>query len=250
MRRLGPGLLLLAGVGYANLPMISAEELDAGLKKALALFEAKDGAGLRGLARDSHLFIRQRAALYLGRLGSKDALLELKALDKQWARFACCPSGEFGVAVILIENDTEEKRKAALLDAATRPAAESLLAGSVIDAAGRELARFTGDDLDKLKGVRTYGAQYAALVHRCRGLSEADAIAACISQLEAHETPQAAEAAGEVLLSFGSKAAPSIRALRERASARIDPDGPTFTIPKTIVFRCDRILARVEPTAK
>lgn len=62
---------LLAGVvapaAYANLECISEEELRAGLRKTLALYEAKDIDGLRSLMKDAHLFVKARAALCLGR---------------------------------------------------------------------------------------------------------------------------------------------------------------------------------------
>lgn len=137
--------------------------LRGGSTKAAALYDAKDVDGLLTLMKEAHLFVKVEAALCLGRLGARSALADLTRLDAQLSRFACRESGEFGVAVILIENESEEAERAALLAVATADPKESKLAHSVIDKAAEELARYTGEEI-----VRRVRRHLRRPVHRAR----------------------------------------------------------------------------------
>ena len=72
-----------------------------------------------------------------------------------------------------------------------------------------------------------------------------DAIARCIAVLEAHETPQKAQTAEQILASFGSHARPEIEKLKARVEKRIKPTDPRFTTTKTIRNRCRRLLKQI-----
>jgi hypothetical protein len=230
----------------AKLVPISRAELEAGRAEAEGLFERGDVEGLVALLDEAHLFIKTEAALHLGRLGARTVVERLRDLDEQYARFDCAPSGQFRVAIILIENRTAEEEKNALLHVATQELGDTPYAHSVIDAAGRELSRYEGVEIvERLEGVDTYGAQYTVLAHRCRGLALDDAIAKCVAILEAHETPMKAEAAQELLISYGPAAVPAVSALWDRVEERIGPTDEPFTIDRTIVGRCGRILDEI-----
>jgi len=230
----------------ADLESIDPVALKIGMSNANELFLKRDIAGLKALLKESHLFVKQDIALKLGRLGAKEAIEELRQLDKTYATFACAESGQFGVAVILIENTEKARQRAALLDLATEAGEHPKYATSVIDQASRELSRFEGGDIEeRLADINTYGAQFTVLALQCRKLSESDAIAKCIKVLERHETPQKAEAAQSLLISRGKPATAPVRELKARVEAKIKTSDPTFTLPKTIASRCDRILQTI-----
>lgn len=260
MRKTCVGIVALAvlafaasGWAYPGEPELDPAVRKTSLARVEELYARRDVAGLMSLLKTSHLLIKQEVALKLGRLGANEALEELRRLDKVYRDFACAPTGEFGVAVILIEHPDRNDQKKALLAAATQ-SREEMLAGrsfSVADKAGRELSRFDEEDIARaLMPVYTYGAQYTALAHQCRKLSQRDAIAKCIAVLEAHETPLKAEAAQDLLISFGKAAEPDVRELKARVERKIKETDPKFTIPKTIVSRCERILRQIEETGK
>ncbi len=239
--------ILTAVETHADLAFLDPEVRKKSLAKAEQLYAGKDSAGLLKLLKESHLFIKKDVALKLGRLGATEALRDLRECDRSYSRFACAPSGEFGVAIILIENKTPDSRKKALLAVATEKREKSKHTHSVIDAAGRELSRFSGEDVAKaLADVNTYGAQHTVLTLQCRKLSPSAAIAKCIAVLEAHQTPQKAEAAEHMLASFGKNAESAVQDLKTRTEKRIEPTGPTFTIPRTVVNRCNRVLKRIK----
>ena len=238
----------LIGVpSYADLASLDPDVRVKQLAQAEQMYAKQDVDGLLKLLKDSHLFIKQDVALKLGRLGADKALPILREYDQGCARFACAPSGQFGVAVILIENKTGDAQEKALLAVATEPREKGEHPYSVIDAAGRELSRFDGDDIiTALAGVYTYGAQFTVLMLQCKKLSEADAVTKCIAVLEAHETPLKAQAAEDMLVSFGKKVAARVKELALRVKNKIEPTDPTFTTPKTIVRRCKRIVEQIE----
>jgi hypothetical protein len=239
-------ILCVALPTSAKLVPISEEELEAGRAEAAALFDRGDVEGLVALLDEAHLFIKTEAALHLGRLGARTAVERLIKLDEQYSRFDCAPSGQFRVAIILIENGTAEEEKNALLHVATQEPGDAAYVHSVIDAAGRELSRYEGVDIvERLLSVNTYGAQYAVIAHRCRGLAPDEAITWCVAILAAHDTPMTAEAAQELLISFGPAAGPPVRALRDRVAQRIAPTDAPYTIDRTIAGRCDRILREI-----
>jgi len=231
---------------HANLPIPDPKVLAKHLAQAEELYAKRDVDGLLRLLEKAHLFAKQEVALKLGRLGAERALPVLREHDRRYARFPCAASGRFGVAVILIENKTKDAQKKALLAVATEPRKKAKRARSVVDAAGRELGRFDGDDIvTALAGVNTYGAQHTVLEARCRKLSRSDAIALCIAVLEAHETPMKAQAAERILAVFGSHARSEIEKLIARVEKRIKPADPTFTKAKTIRSRCRWLLKRI-----
>lgn len=222
------------------------------LFRAERLFQNRDVHELVAMLKNSHLIIQKDVALKLGRLGANEALPLLQALDREYSRFECLPSGEFGVAALLITEKENGAQRKALLAVATEPWPYKNHADSTVDVAGRELSRFSGDDIiSTLRGIRTYGAQYTVLAHKIRKLSSKDAIRECISILAVHETPMRAEAAQDLLISFGESARPAVEELKDRVGKQIKQSDPKWTVPKTIVERCDRILTRIEEaTAK
>ncbi|PKN01220.1 MAG: hypothetical protein CVU77_06455 [Elusimicrobia bacterium HGW-Elusimicrobia-1] len=253
--KLNPGHFMLAVItamfiavnAKADLEELDPDVQDRQLAMAEELYIKKDVNGLLKLLRDSHLFIKTDVALKLGRLGARESLANLREYDEHYSRFACMPSGEFGVAIILIENKTPDSQKKALLAIATETGNKTKHTHSVINAAGRELSRFEGDDvISALADVNTYGAQHTVLTLQCKKLSTSDAIAKCITVLETHQTPQKAEAAQYLLATFGSKAELPVQALKARMEKKINPTDPTFTIPKTIINRCNRILEKIK----
>ncbi len=248
-------LMLVALTGmpvYAELALLDPDVRDKQLAQAEKLYAKRDVDGLLKLLKESHLFIiKTDVALKLGRLGANKALPILREYNQRYSCFACSPSGQFGVAVILIENKTTDAQKKALLAVATEPQKKAKHTHSVIDAAGRELSRFDGDDIiTALAGVNTYGAQHTVLKLQCKKLSQSNAISKCIAILEAHETPQKAEAAQDILVSFGSAAKLPVEKLKVRVEKRIKSTDPTFTIPKTIRNRCSRILKQIQGKKK
>jgi hypothetical protein len=239
-------LLTFAGSSQADPEELAPETRRTSLAKAEELYAKRDIQGLVTLLRESHLFIKQDVALKLGRLGAREALEELRALDKQYSEFACAPSGEFGVAVQLIENPDPVGQKKALLAVATESRQEAKHSFSVVDKAGMELSRFDGDDIvQALAMVNTKGAQYTALALQCRKLPLPAAIAKCIGVLETHETPQKAEAAQSLLVSFGKAATAAVQELQARVEKTIKLTDPNFTVSQTIVTRCERILKQI-----
>jgi hypothetical protein len=230
----------------ADLDHIDPVAQKVALANANELFLRRDIPGLMALLKESHLFVKQDVALKLGWLGAKEAIEELRQLDKTYATFACAESGQFGVAVALIENPEKARQRTVLLEVATEAGEHPKHAISVIDQAGRELSRFEGNDIEeKLARINTYGAQFTVLALQCRKLSSSDAIAKCIEVLEQHKTPQRAEAAQSLLISNGKPATASVQELKARVEAKIKTSDPTFTLPKTIARRCERILQTI-----
>lgn len=211
----------------------------------------RDVDGLLKLLDSAHLFIKTDVALKLGRLGAKQALPALKKLDADFVNFACSESGQFRVAIILIENKTPKDQKNALLKVATEPFTKQTHESCVIDAAGQELGRYEGDDIVKaLAPVNTYGAQSTVFKLQCKKLSEADSIAKCIEAVEVHETPMKAQAAEEVLIGIGDRAKPAVDKLKSRAEARNAVAQDKREISLTIINRCDHILRMIDINAK
>ena len=238
--------ILLAATAQANLEFLDPEVLKTSLVKAQELCDKRDVKGLMTLLKESHLFIKENVALMLGRLGAVEALEDLRRLDKQYAQFACAESGAFGVAVILLENTDPHSQKNALLAVATGTSRNVTNAISVVDAAGRELNRFQGDDIEQaLTPVNTYGAQFTVLATQCRKVSLSEGIAKCVAVLESHETPQKAGAAESLLVAFGKPAIRSVQELKTRVEKQIQKTDPAFTLPKTILSRCKRILDQI-----
>ncbi len=234
---------ILSTSAQADLDHIDPETQKIALTHANELFLKRDIPGLRELLNQSHLFVKQDVALKLGRLGAKEAIEELRQLDKTYANFACAQSGQFGVAVALIENPEKASQRTVLLELATESGKHPKHAASVIDQAGRELSRFEGNDIEeRLANINTYGAQFTVLALQCRKLSSSDAIAKCINVLEGHETPLKAEAAQSLLISSGKPATTPVKELKARVEATIKTSDPTFTLPKTIASRCEDIL--------
>jgi hypothetical protein len=243
--------VLVTPLTHADLLLLDPDDREKQLAEAEKHYAKRDVAGLHTLLRESHLHIKKDVALKLGRLGATEALDDLREYDRRYSRFACSATGEFRVAIILIENETSESEKKALLALATEPRDKAKHAHSVIDAAGRELSRFKGDDIAKaLVDVYTYGAQYTVLFHECRKMPKADAIARCIAVLEAHETPLKAEAAEDLLIGFGKSAKSSVQALMDRADRRIGSKAATAKISQTIRYRCSKILKQIEANEK
>jgi hypothetical protein len=146
---------------YAELEPLDPVIRDKQLAQAEALYVKKDVDDLLKLLKESHLFIKREVALMLGHIGADKALPILRQYDQSYSRFACAESGQFGVAVILIENKTPNAQKNTLLVVATEAREKGRHPRSVVDAAGRELSRYEGDDIIKLLAdIRTYGAQY------------------------------------------------------------------------------------------
>lgn len=225
---------------HAKLPMIDPAVRKAELAKASSLYARQDIPGLRALLESADIIVRCDAATKLGRLGATEALDALRKLDAQYANFACAPSGEFGVAVLLIENPDRDRRRAVLLEVATSPIEQEKYSFSVIQEAGRELSQYEGADLERrLANVNNYGAQYTVLSQRCRKLSQDEAIALCVAVLSQHETPQKAEAAGEVLVAFGPAAMAPVQELQKNIGATENPRR------STIANRCARILSGI-----
>jgi hypothetical protein len=236
-------VVIIGTPAYADLELIDSDILHKQLAWAEELNFKRDVDGLLRLLKESHLFTKQDVALKLGRLGADKALPILQKDDQNYSRFACAESGQFDVAIILIENKTPDAQKKALLAVAAEPWEKGKHAHSIVDAAGRELSRYEGDDIIKaLVDVRTYGAQYTVLELQCKKLSASDAISKCIAVLEAHVTPQKAQAAEQILIAFGTSAKLPVEKLKARVEKRIKASDPTFTIPKTIRSRCDRII--------
>lgn len=243
--------LALGAVGalpaHADLVPLDPDVRAEQLAQAEELYAKRDVDGLLRQLKESHLFIKTEVALKLGRLGAERALPVLREYDRRYSRFACAPSGQFGVAVILIESKTREAQKKSLLAVAAEPRDKTKHAYSVIDAAGRELGRFDGDDIvTALADINTYGAQHTVLEAQCKRLSRPDAISRCIVVLEAHETPQKAEAAQQILAAFGSPARPEIEKLKVRVEKQIKATDPTFTTAKTILNRCRVLLKQMQ----
>jgi hypothetical protein len=231
---------------HADLDHIDPVALKVAQFTANELFMKRDVIGLRALLKESHLFVKQDVALKLGRLGAKEAIEELRQLDRTYANFACAESGQFGVAVVLIENPDKARQQAALLELAKEVSEPPKHAASVIDQAGRELARFDGVEIEeKLASINTYGAQFTVLALQCRKLSPTDAIANCIKVLELHETPQKAEAAQALLISSGKPASAQVQKLKASVESKIKTSDPIFTISKTIAGRCEQILKTI-----
>ncbi len=245
-------LLIVNTPAYALLPPLDPKALDQQLAQAEELYDKRDVYGLLKLLKETHLFIKTDIALKLGRMGADRALPILREYDKRFSQFACSPSGQFGVAVILIENKTKDEQKKRLLAVATELQEKAKHTHSVIDAAGRELSRFVGDDIiTALEDVYTYGAQFTVLALQCRKLSEVDAVTKCLNVLEAHETPLKAQAAEDMLVSFGKKSIITrVKELALRVEKKIKSTDPRFTIPKTILSRCKWIVKQIESKEK
>ncbi len=238
--------LMLVGVGAAtsDLQMIDPAELRQAKAKADRLFNNKDVEGLIDMLKASHLFVQADVAIKLGRLNAKSAIEELERLNQFYCRFACAESGEFRVALILIENEGDELEQKALLDVAT--AAAKQYPPSVIDRAGKELSRYSGAEIqERLESVQTYGAQFTALAHQFRNLSQDDAVRLCIRILERHETPLKAQAAEDLLISFGRRSTAPVRQLKSRIAAQAQPTKARFTPQNTVLSRCDDILRQI-----
>jgi hypothetical protein len=253
MKWLRQGMLIfivtLVGVSSVEARMRDLEESELKEERARAtkLYAEGDVQGLLTLLKQSHPFVAEEAARMLGRLGATSALEELRNLNAYYSSGLCWKSGAFGVAIILIENADTNTQKSALLRVATLPRRNPSWASSVVDDAGRELSRFAGDDIERsLASVGTYGAEYTVLSFQCRRLAPSSAIARCIAVLEAHETPMKAEAAQCLLVAFGRAAEAPVRDLKEKVEKKIKPTDSTFTIPKTILSRCERILKQID----
>lgn len=239
-------MLILVGAGpaTADLPMIDQEELRQAKSKADRLFKNRDVEGLIGMLKASHLFVQADVAIKLGRLNAKEAVNELNRLDKSYRNFACADSGEFHVALILIENEGKELERKALLDVAT--AAATQYPPSVIDRAGRELSRYSGAGIrERLQSVRTYGAQFATLAHRCRSLSQHDAVKLCIEVLERHETPMKAQAAEDLLISFGDRSIQPVKQLESRIADQARTLNAGSSLQHTVRSRCEDIIRQI-----
>jgi hypothetical protein len=139
--------LSVAGSVHSKLGPLDPDERRKQLAESERLFRAQDVKGLLELLKASHLFIKTDAALRLGRLGAREALKDLREMDLRYSRLECAPSGEFGVAIILIENSEPEARKKALIAVATDTGTKTKRPTAVINAAGKELSRFPGDDV-------------------------------------------------------------------------------------------------------
>ncbi len=236
---------------YASLAPLDFETRDRQLAEVDKLYRKQDVKGLLALLQKYHLIIKKDVALKLGRLGVKEAINDIQKYDKQFSRFNCLESGEFKVAIILIENRHKDSQKKSLLKIATEPLNKEKYAYSVIDAAGRELHRYKGNDIIKaLTNINTYGAQFTVLFLRCESISKINAIEKCISVLEAYETPQKAEAAQDILISYGKDAEVQTKNLKMMAEKRIKINNSVSSIQKTIINRCNWILKRINKKYK
>lgn len=290
-------VLWLTVTAEASLPFIPRDEVQKGYDLADSLLKDKDAQGLIELVESSNYIVKQRAALHLGRLGAKEALPILKEKDLEYPRDTSISLGAFYVAIILLENDSVESRRQALLTTARTgfkdideveeyrrhrisklenirsftpaerrkridsiekragDAKECILKGAVFkyyttargEAAAEYLLEYADESvIEKLKPIRSYGAQYVVLSYRCGQLKKTEAIELCINILGKHETPQKAESAQRLLESFGQEALGRVRRLMKEHEKQIDAPPPPFSIHHTIVRRCNRIMKAIE----
>ena len=243
--------LLPTSAAVAKLADVSREVLLEKRAEAGVAFAAGDSATLLRLLETEHLFVKREVALLLGRLGVEAALPLLREYNEDYANFACARSGEFAVAIVLIQNPRPAAQKAELLKMACLPRRMRGTPLSVIDAAARELARYSDPTRQisrALAKVGTYGAQFTVLKLRCDELPSSEAITLCADTLGRHETPQNAQAAEELLVAFGPAARPAMEALKARVSSEIRPDDPAANLRHTILRRCDYVLRGIENT--
>lgn len=239
-------LVTAASRADANLGWLDPRVAARQLAEAEEQYAKRDIKGLMALLEKSHLLIQQDVALKLGRLGADEALPLLRQLDKSYSDFRCVESGQFGVAVILIENKTPLAQRQALLNVATEARTEATHAYSVINCAGRELSRFAGDDIiAALSTINGYGAQYTVLSLQCQKLSRAGAISKCIATLATHQTPQTAGAAERLLMEYGQDAKPQVEILMARMDESIKISESKDEIAQSVRQRCDMILCEI-----
>lgn len=280
MRPLAAALLLICGSGpaLACLFAVSREDVRDGHAEALRLYERKDVPGLIALVKNSNHVVKERAALYLGRLRAKEALAILRKNDAGYARHSTISKGSFAVAIVLIESTARHDAVASLMLMARTGFANEQEARTYclgknylwcfellsaveakryshhgdhprMNAAAEELLRFADDALAlELSRIPSYGAQYAALSYECRKMRQRTAISHCIKVLKAqeHESPQKAKAAQRVLIDIGAAARPQVLALLQEMAAGIDKPPPPFTVNHTVVGRCEAILMATE----
>lgn len=228
---------------WADLAGGDPEQLAADLAHAEESYQKGDIPALLTLLSKDDLFVQKDVALKLGRLGAKDALAKIRQLDQQYSEYACSPSGQFGVAAILLESPDKAQQRDALLEVATDDWENQKYALSVIDQAGRELNRYDEATIvERLKEVNTYGAQFTVLTLQCRNLSPKDVIAKCVYALEQSVTPQQAEAAQELLIASGKLAIDPVQKLKERLKVKNDALGLQHTMSRSVEYRCGDIL--------
>ena len=233
----------------ADLPPHDPERVRQEHAAIVDAFGRGDPVSLRRLLRDVSFYGKPAAAMCLARLNATEALPEIRALNDQYARFPCSSTGDFGVAVILLEEQGWKAEKQRLLEIATSDTRAGQWPASVIDRAGRELAIYGGNQVIRsLQGVRTYGAQYTVLYLTTRSLPTSQIVDRCINQLSNHETPPKAEAAEDILIGLGPVASDKVRSLRAVMQERLAAAG-THSIAQTIVNRCNSILATHERQA-
>jgi hypothetical protein len=231
-----------AGLSLAKPPSFDREQIRQDRAAIATAIARADGIGLRRLLQEASFYAKPEAAMGLAHLGVVEALPELRELDKQFAQFVCCPQGEYGVAVIMLESHGRAAQKARLLEAACAPPDGKQWSRSVSSCAGRELAAYVDDEVvESLRDINTYGAQYSVLYSTIRHLPLDEQLEHCIQQLAAHKTPQTTEAAQEILISLGLPAWPKVSQLRYVLQEKVQKAGPT-DIDSSIASRCTNIL--------
>jgi hypothetical protein len=227
--------LFSASTSKADLSLISPQVLKVQLSISEKLYSNKDVDGLIKQMNTTHLLIAREAALKLGRLGAVQALPQLKKMNDNYCDFACAPSGHFAIAICLIKHKTIKTQKKALMSLASNNKD-----CTIASQAARELARYGDSSLiEALLPIKTYGAQYTVLKLQCEKLSDNnEAITLCINVLKKHQTPLKAQAAQELLISYGAAAKKAIRVLLSKIET-----GQNST--KTTVNRCQQILRAI-----
>ena len=177
----------------------------------------------------------------VGRIESKGRVTSVKKAKRALCHFQCSQQGEFGVAILLIENQNEPRRKNVLLDAAISTDTNTF-PRSVSDQAARMLSRYDDPILTQvLCEVPSYGAQYTALLQNSRRFTLSEKIKNYVEILGQHESPMKAQAAEELLITIGSTARNSIKQLRDQMIA--SPKSKKLgSIENTVLSRCSRIL--------
>lgn len=107
--------ILVALAAQGSLPILSPENVRKGSAQADALLQEHDVKGLLALLIDTNFAVEQRAARHLAKLGATEALPILEEKDRAYRRFSTVSLGAFRVAITLLEHDTLESRRQAML---------------------------------------------------------------------------------------------------------------------------------------
>lgn len=220
MKILATTLLLLSSIpAQACLYSPPAEEVVKGNAQADAFLAAKDVDGLISLLTNSNFVVEQRAALHLGQLGAKVAVPILEAKDRGYPRFSTASLGAFRVAITLIENDSVESRRQALLTLA-----KTGFSGMA------DLENWRNDSIERAERTGSTKAQRRDLIARLDKL--VSEVTKCIKDGSVFDTGDSrSDAAAEALLELGDEA--TIREL-----VPICEYGAQYTV---LAYRCRKI---------